>query len=93
MKRIYRMTLLACVALLGVPAEGLRAQTVVEDSLVISGNMRHFKMFLPHNLPDNAPLVMALHGYGSEGPVGSWMNDAAVRQGWAGCVCDGLEDS
>ena len=62
MKRIYRMTLLACVALLGVPAEGLRAQTVVEDSLVISGNMRHFKMFLPHNLPDDAPLVMALHG-------------------------------
>ena len=86
MKRLLLLINLAMAATICIPTTGLHAQTVVEDSLVISGNMRHFKMFLPDGLPPKAPLVMALHGYGSEGPVGTWMNKAAVRHGFAVCV-------
>ena len=93
MKRLLLLINLAMAATICIPTAGLHAQTVVEDSLVISGNMRHFKMFLPDGLPPKAPLVMALHGYGSEGPVGTWMNKAAVRHGFAVCVPQGLKDS
>ena len=93
MKRLLLLINLAMAATICIPTAGLHAQTVVEDSLVISGNMRHFKMFLPDGLPPKAPLVMALHGYGSEGPVGTWMNKAAVKHGFAVCVPQGLKDS
>lgn len=92
MNQKLRIALLLAMTCMGAMVQGVRAQRVVDDSLMISGHMRHFKMFLPDNLPDKAPLVMTLHGYGSEAPVDTWMNDAAVRHGFALCVPQGLKD-
>ena len=68
------------------------AQTVKDDSTRIGGAMRHFKMFLPEHLPEDAPLVFVLHGYGGDGNVNTWMNEAAMRHKFALCVPLGLAD-
>ena len=43
-------------------------------------------LYKPNNLPVNAPLLLALHGYGSNGEILQWysgMNDAADIHGFA----------
>ena len=43
-------------------------------------------LYKPNNLPANAPLLLALHGYGSNGGILQWysgMNDAADIHGFA----------
>ena len=68
------------------------AQRVINDSTKIGGNIRHFKMFLPDGLPEDAPLVFVLHGYGGNGDINTWMNNAAERHKFALCVPLGLKD-
>lgn len=100
MRKIFRHTLLAMACLVALGSQTLRAQRIVQDSLVINGHMRHFKMLLPDNLPGKAPLVLVLHGYGSkvsaedwmQSSTDTWMNDAAVRHGFALCIPLGLKD-
>lgn len=93
MRKITKLAFISSLILAISSSQGIFAQRVVEDSLVISGNLRHFKLFLPDNLPDKAPLVFALHGYGSSGPVNTWMNESAVKHKFAVCVPVGLKDS
>lgn len=92
MRKHFCVAVMAAAALLAAMPQAMRAQRVVDDSLMIGGYMRHFKMFLPDGLPNKAPLVMTLHGYGNPGAVETWMNDAAVKHGFALCVPQGLED-
>ncbi len=68
------------------------AQQIVKDSLKVQGLQRHFTMYLPDNLPEQAPLVFVLHGYGSKGDAFTWMNNAAVRHKFALCIPSGLAD-
>ena len=70
----------------------LRAQQIIPDSVKIQGHQRHFFMYLPDGLPENAPLVFALHGYGNRGNQKSWMNEAANRHKFAVCIPVGLKD-
>jgi polyhydroxybutyrate depolymerase len=70
----------------------IKAQRIVDDSAKIGGEMRHFKMFLPENLPAQSPLVFAIHGYGGNGDVNTWMNSAATHHQFALCVPLGLAD-
>lgn len=69
------------------------AQKIVNDSVKINGELRRYKMIIPDNLPDDAPLVMVCHGYGNAGKSKTWMNKAAVRHNFAVCVAQGLKDS
>jgi len=78
-------TALVCCVQLG-------AHRFVEDSVKISGNIRHYVMFLPDNLAENAPLVMGLHGYGGGIDRNFYMVDAAARHGFALCIPEGLKD-
>ncbi len=68
------------------------AQQIVKDSLKVQGLQRHFTMYLPDNLPEQAPLVFVLHGYGNKGDALTWMNNAAVRHKFALCIPSGLVD-
>ncbi len=70
----------------------IHAQTTVRDSLKIQGHQRHFTMYLPDGLPEQAPLVFVLHGYGGKGDIHTWMNTAAVRHKFALCIPVGLKD-
>ena len=90
MTTIQKWTIFIWVACALSASTNVLAQKTVADSLVINGHMRHFKLFLPDNLPSGAPLVFALHGYGSSGPVETWMNGAALNHGFAVCVPVGL---
>ena len=68
------------------------AGTHVDDSLKVDGHMRHFVMYLPDGLPQGAPLVVVLHGYGA----GIWRENpmvaAADRHQFAVCIPLGLKD-
>ncbi len=88
--RKYLLTtlLLAC----GLTISSHARQTL-KDSLRVQGHQRYFTMFLPDNLPEQAPLVFVLHGYGSKGDVHTWMNEAAERHKFALCIPTGLTDS
>lgn len=68
------------------------AQSIVNDSVKIQGTLRHFSMYLPVGLKENAPLVFVLHGYNSKAPVKTWMNDAADAHKFALCIPIGLKD-
>lgn len=93
MKDRKRMNLTATLLLL-VSCMVLQAtaQRVVDDSARIGGEMRHYKMYLPQGLPEQAPLVFVLHGYGGNGDINTWMNAAADRHHFALCVPLGLKD-
>jgi polyhydroxybutyrate depolymerase len=64
----------------------------VADSVKVDGHMRHFTMYLPDGLKNDAPLEFILHGYGA----GMWRENpmlrAADRHGFAVCLPKGLED-
>ena len=64
----------------------------VEDSVKVDGHMRHLEMYLPDGLPDDAPVVFVLHGYGA----GIWrenpMVSTADRHRFAVCIPEGLRD-
>lgn len=78
--------------LLFVLQSQLFAQCYVEDSVKISGNMRHYVMVFPENMKENAPLVMCLHGYGGGINKNFYMVDAAKKHGFALCIPEGLRD-
>ncbi|MBQ2044418.1 MAG: hypothetical protein II261_06250, partial [Bacteroidaceae bacterium] len=41
----------------------MQAQKIVKDSIRIQDHQRHFTMYLPDGMPEQAPLVFVLHGY------------------------------
>ena len=69
-----------------------QAGRFVDDSVKVDGHMRQFVMYLPDGLQADAPLVVALHGYGA----GIWRENPLVksadRHGFAVCIPQGLKD-
>ena len=54
---------------------------------------RTYRLHLPEGLPDGAPLVIVLHGYGGQGdPERFDMNRVADRHGFAVCYPQGERD-
>ena len=80
-RRIVSMLVLVCSA----------CTSAVEN---ISSERTHI-LYKPDNLPSNAPLVLALHGYGSNGTILQWysgMNEAADTYGFAVAYPHGTPD-
>ena len=84
-------------ALLLFAAASCRAQSAAPetpDYILRSGGMeRTYKLHLPAGLPENAPLVVVLHGYGgNNNPDRFAMNATADRHGFAVCYPQGAKD-
>ena len=84
-------------ALLLFAASICRAQSAAPetpDYILRSGGMeRTYKLHLPAGLPENAPLVVVLHGYGgNNNPDRFAMNATADRHGFAVCYPQGAKD-
>jgi len=80
-RRIVSMLVLVCSA----------CTSAVEN---ISSERTHI-LYKPDNLPSNAPLVLALHGYGSNGTILQWysgMNEAADTHSFAVAYPHGTPD-
>lgn len=71
------------------------AQKYVTDSLVVNGQMRAYTIFLPADLPAQAPLVVCMHGYSKKVPKPSRfdLDPVAAREKFAVCYIHGLPDS
>ena len=81
--------LLAGFILFIVTAGSARADTT--DYFLKSGGIeRRYKLYIPKNLPDGAPLVIVLHGYG--GPDPGTLNKTADRHNFAACYPEGEKD-
>ena len=85
-------TLLTVLLLYG--ATGVTAQETRTETLRSGGVERTYRLHLPANLPNNAPLVIVLHGYGGDAnPEAFGMNATADRHGFAVCYPQGERDS
>lgn len=85
-------TLLTVLLLYG--ATGVTAQETRTETLRSGGVERTYRLHLPADLPDNAPLVIVLHGYGGDAnPEAFGMNATADRHGFAVCYPQGERDS
>ena len=79
----YLLHTLSCLLLFA--AETCLAQTP-GHTLRSGGIDRTYRLHLPEGLPDGAPLVIVLHGYGGQGdPERFDMNRVADRHGFAVC--------
>lgn len=68
---------------------------LTDEIFVHDGLTRHYKLYLPDDLPPNAPLVMVLHGYiGTATAImnSTHMNDVADAHGFAVCYPQGTVD-
>ena len=91
MKKLMK-TVLAVLLLHCIP--GASAQETRTETLRSGGVERTYHLYLPANLPDNAPLVIVLHGYGGDAnPEAFGMNATADRHGFAVCYPQGERDS
>ena len=88
-------TLLTVLLLYGATgATGVMAQETRTETLRSGGVERTYRLHLPADLPDNAPLVIVLHGYGGDAnPEAFGMNATADRHGFAVCYPQGERDS
>ena len=88
-------TLLTVLLLYGATgATGVTAQETRTETLRSGGVERTYRLHLPADLPDNAPLVIVLHGYGGDAnPEAFGMNATADRHGFAVCYPQGGRDS
>ena len=82
-----------CIALAIAASSQHAVSQTIERTLKSQGEMREYKLHIPVGLPDNAPLVIALHGYGStNAPERFGMDAAADRHGFAVCYPLGVKD-
>ena len=71
----------------------LEAQEPTRYTLRDQGIEREYYLYLPENLPENAPLVFSLHGYGGKAlSVGKGLRDVADKHGFAVCYPQGVRD-
>lgn len=68
----------------------VRADNTPEYFMESGGIKRTYKLHLPDNLPDGAPLLIVLHGYG--GPDPGILNATADRHKFAACYPEGEKD-
>jgi len=84
-------------ALLLLAASVARPQSANPDTpsytMRSGGIERSYKLHLPQGLPQGAPLVVVLHGYGGNNDPGRFgLNAAADRHGFAVCYPQGAKD-
>ena len=66
---------------------------MIVDSLRYRGNTYTYHLYRPKNLPEDAPLVVMFHGYGSRSkPERYGLNTVADRHGFAICYPRGPKD-
>ncbi len=92
MKRLFRILLpFAIFATVAVAAQTPETPSYTMRS---GGIERTYKLHIPEGLPDGAPLVIVLHGYGgTNNPALFGMNATADRHGFAICYPLGEKDS
>lgn len=70
-----------------------RSAEATVATCTIDGLKRTYRLYLPEGLPDDAPLVFVLHGYGGSFNLDSHgFNETADRHGFAVCYPQGLAD-
>ena len=85
---------IALAGILLLSAPGAFAQETRTEQIQSAGTERTYRIYLPDNLPDDAPLVIVLHGYGGDAdPDRFGMNATADRHGFAVCYPQGERDS
>ena len=63
------------------------------ETCTVDGLERTYRLYLPEGVPDDAPLVFVLHGYGGNFNLDRYgMNEAADRHGFAVCYPQGMKD-
>jgi polyhydroxybutyrate depolymerase len=67
-----------------------RADNTPEYTMECEGLTRVYRLHIPEGLPENAPLVVVLHGYG--GPDPGILNKTADRHQFAACYPVGEKD-
>lgn len=71
----------------------LQASNLIKETLRCDGMERTYTLYLPENLPADAPLVLVLHGYGQTvKPEKYNMMPTADRYGFAVCYPQGEKD-
>ncbi len=89
--------MIACliVSIVGLLSSGmLMAAEAQRHTWVHQGMTREFMLYLPDNLPDNAPLVLVLHGHGGSAMKGGErLCEVADKEGFAVCYPQGILDS
>ena len=89
MKRILPIGILLMLSY-SLPAFGTSSPRPVG---MTDGLERTYRLYLPEGVPDNAPLVFVLHGYGGNFNLDRYgMNEAADRHGFAVCYPQGVKD-
>ena len=93
MKKILTTIVFLCVAVCAAARTPEYRKGLGEYKIRIGGIERTFKLYLPTNLSDEAPLVFVLHGYGgSANPDRFGMNPVAEANGFAVCYPQGERD-
>lgn len=94
MKRIFTL-LLALYALTTIASAQQGSGKMTEHTLRYKGNDYTYWLYLPNNLPTDAPLVMVFHGYNSRNipSVKYGLNEVADRNGFAVCYPRGPKDN
>lgn len=67
------------------------ADSTPEYTLQCEGIVRTYRLHIPDELPENAPLVIVLHGYGNPRP--GVLNETADRHRFAVCYPQGEKDN
>lgn len=94
MKRIFTLLLALC-ALTTIASAQQGSGKMTEHTLRYKGNDYTYWLYLPNNLPADAPLVMVFHGYNSRNipSVKYGLNEVADRNGFAVCYPRGPKDN
>lgn len=95
LKSVAAKGLLAALMLFAANiGRGQSAASETTDCTLRSGGVeRSYKLYLPDGLPQGAPLVVVLHGYGgNNNPERFAMNAVADRHGFAVCYPQGAKD-
>ena len=95
MKRILPIGILLMLSY-SLPAFGTsspRPAGMTVETCTVDGLERTYRLYLPEGVPDDAPLVFVLHGYGGNFNLDRYgMNEAADRHGFAVCYPQGVKD-
>lgn len=86
-KSIAARSALCSLLLFVVTVGTTRADNTPEYTMKCGGLERTYRLHIPDNLPENAPLVIVLHGYG--GPDPGIFNKTADRHQFAVCYPQG----
>ena len=90
MKRLF--SILVAVVIFGSTASAQGGEMTI-DSLRYRGNTYTYHLYRPKNVPEDAPLVVMFHGYGSRSkPERYGLNAVADRHGFAVCYPRGPKD-